>query len=61
MVSGVGAANASGAKENCEERSIQQNLCDEYQPVAESGAAASVSVDTSHSFYDFIFTILCIL
>lgn len=41
VVSGVGAANASGAKENCEERRIQQNLCDEYQPVAESGAAAS--------------------
>ena len=61
MVSGVGAANASGAKENCEERTTQQNLCDEYQPVAESGAAASVSVDNSFSFYGFIFTCLCIL
>lgn len=43
MVSGVGAANASEAKDNCEEDGMQQSICDEYQPVADSGAAAAVS------------------
>ena len=47
VVSGVGAANASQAKENCEDDGIQQSICDEYQPVAEGGGAAAVSV---HSF-----------
>ena len=44
VVSGVGAANASQAKENCEEDRFLQNICDEYQPVAESGGAAAVSI-----------------
>ena len=46
MVSGVGAANASEARDNCEDlpRSmIGQNICDEYKHVADSGAAAAVS------------------
>jgi len=45
VVSGVGAANASEAKDNCEEDGIQQNICDEYEPVAQSGAATAVSSD----------------
>ena len=45
IVSGVGAANASQAKENCEEdRFVPQSVCDEYQPVVDSGGAAAVSV-----------------
>lgn len=41
VVSGVGAANASQAKDNCEDDGWPQNICDEYQPVANSGAAAA--------------------
>ena len=49
VVSGVGAANASEAKDNCEEMNIQKSICDKYTPVAQSGAAAAVSI------FDFTF------
>ena len=52
MVSGVGAANASQAKDNCEDDAeIPQNFCDEYQPVADSGGAAAVSMH----YFNFTF------
>ena len=49
MVSGVGAANASAAKDNCEDDAedndqFQQSVrCDDYQHVADSGGATAVS------------------
>ena len=43
MVSGVGAANASAAKDNCEDDPFQQSVCDDYQHVADSGGATAVS------------------
>lgn len=43
VVSGVGTANVSKAKDNCEDDGFQQRICDEYEPVAQSGAAAAVS------------------
>lgn len=58
VVSGVGAANASEAKDNCEDdpRRFQQSVCDEYQHVADSGGATAVSTpSTSFTHSCFIF------
>ena len=58
MVSGVGAANASEAKDNCEEdlpTSLHKDVCDDYQHVADSGGATAVSTpSTSFTYSCFI-------
>jgi len=43
VVSGVGSSTASEAKDDCENDRMQQDLCDDFTPVSQSGAAASVS------------------
>lgn len=55
VVSGVGAANASEAKDNCEDDPRSQSVCDEYQHVADSGGATAVSTpSTSFTYSCFI-------
>ena len=44
MVSGVGSTTASNAKDDCEDDREQQDVCDDFTPIAQSGAAASVSI-----------------
>ena len=43
MVSGVGSAAANEAKGNCEDARVQQDVCDDFIPIAQSGGAAAVS------------------
>ena len=46
MVSGVGSAAANEAKGNCERNvtvTVQQDVCDDFIPIAQSGGAAAVS------------------